>query len=437
MKIALFDRKNPYFCLDQVLSMPEYRDIFDYRLYSSYDNIIEQYEESKDAWDGILFTGPVGYGYFMEHTEKVTIPVMHLTVNFEGYYMVLLDHLANSSIPLNQVYMDTQNDMRFIRPLRKFLLPDKMPQILVGYDDFRDDLPEFIGKEIKKLWDAGKIKMAYVSMHETYEQVVEAGIPCNLIKFDRDPIIKGLDGIKRQAALSVENGSSTVCLVIDFLFKKKHELSMDEIEYRRATMFKILVDFKKEYLQGIDATVQEGTSRFVLIISRKDMDVFDRIRFPLNDYIAQSYQMDFAIGGGVGNSMMECLMHAEQALEFSRDFGSKCIFVAVKNLVIGPLNRSECLEIPMDACEKNIERAKLVDATPFNFTRCEAMIERYEKNITSVQVAKCLNITERSANRIISKLVEYGVLEHQDTKNYNVGKGRPTKRYRKGSYPKL
>lgn len=430
MKIAFFERKNPYLSLGPILSAPEYRDIFDYRLYSSYPDIIEQYEASKDAWDGILFSGAVGYKYFRKHTQQVPIPVMHLLTNFEVYYMALLGHLASSPIPLNQVYIDTQNDFDFIKPLRAILPPDKMPHIFFDYDDFRDDIQEYLYSKIKKLWDDGQVKMAYVSMPVTYALLQKAGIPCKRIEFNREEIVNGLEAIRRQAALNIESTNNTVVLMIDFLVKKKHEFTLDEAEYRRATMYKALVDFKKEYLQGLEVNIHQEFSRLELSFSRKELDIFDRNRFPLTNFITKNYGMDFVMGAGIGNNITECILRAEHALEFARDFGGKSCFAIKKRMVSGPINRPECLEFSLDDYEQNEEKAKLADTTVFNFTRCEALIARYEKDITAPQIARCLNITERSANRIITKLVENGLLENQDTKNYNTGKGRPTKRYK-------
>lgn len=431
MKIALFDRKNPYLSLEPILAAPEYRDLFDYRLYSSYPNIIEQYEASGDAWDGILFSSAVGYKYFRKHTRQVPVPVLHLLTNFEVYYMALLSHLASSPIPLNQVYIDTQNDYDFIKPLRAILPPDKMPHIFFDYDDFRDDIQEHMFDKIKKLWDDGQVKMAYVSMPITYQLLCEAGIPCKRIEFNYREIINGLEAIRRQATLNLESSNNTVVFMIDFLVKKNHEFTMDEAEYRRATMYKALVDFKKAYLQGFGVTIHQELSRLELSFSRKELDLFDRTRFPLTEFITQHYGMDFVMGAGIGDNITECTLRAEHALEFARDFGSRSCFAIKQRMVSGPINCPECLEFTLDAYEQNGEKAKLADTTVLNFTRCEALIARYERDITAAQIARCLNITERSANRIITKLVENGLLEHQDTKNYNTGKGRPTKRYKK------
>ena len=63
-----------------------------------------------------------------------------------------------------------------------------------------------------------------------------------------------------------------------------------------------------------------------------------------------------------------------------------------------------------------------------NYIRLLVLFHREEEAITSEKVAEFLNITARSANRILASLLADGVLEELPRLDAQ-GPGRPTRRY--------
>lgn len=433
MKIGILERKHAYLGIERIIAELGYANLFDYCQYESYPDIVEKYNIHKTEWDGLLFSGPVGYNYFIDNTEKVYIPVMYIENNFEAYYAALLSHMAGSSIPLSEVYIDTQNDYNFISPLQRILPQEKMPKILSGYDDFRDDLQEYVFSKVKEMWENGEIKLAYIALPETYRLLSEAGAPCKWVEFKRENVVRGLEAIKRQAALNDESRNSTVVLVIDFIPRERKTISPDETEFRRATLYKALVDFKRKYLTDVDVNIVEGVSSFEMSFSRKELDLLDEEKVPFNSFLNEYYRMDYVMGMGAGSDISEARINSESALDFARDFGGKCCFIVERGTVTGPINTDACLEFSLKTYYENAKRARSSVTTNENFTRCEALIDAHPEGITGAQLARFLNVSERSANRIITQLLEAGALEIQDVVNYNVGQGRPTRRYRKKS----
>lgn len=431
MKIAIFDQKNSTNETWNTINKLNLQDRFILYKFTKYDDIKTIYERNQDKIEGILFTGSVSYNYFLGQAGLLKIPVMFVENSFENHYLFIISHLMNHpDIPLNEIYIDTFDDNRFISAISDAIPASLMPQIRKDYDCFSPTLIDELYEHILKLWKENKIKIAYVGYNPLYYKLIDEGIPCQYIKLPEETILTGIKNIISQVDLNNMYNNNTVVVLIDFMYKEKSELNINEIEYRQATLFKVLVDYKKTFDNDAEINIIQNLTSFEMSFNKKYLLKAGNDTYSLLDFIEKKYSYDYIIGIGMGNDIIECRNRAIKAINFASNFGDRCSFLIKNAIVKGPINSTSCLEIPLSAYEKNKQISKIIDVSNSNFTRIMALFEKYKEDITSNTVAQYLNITERSANRIISNLVEKEIIKEQIKGNSNFGKGRPTKYYR-------
>ena len=132
-------------------------------------------------------------------------------------------------------------------------------------------------------------------------------------------------------------------------------------------------------------------------------------------------------GAGLGVDIISARERGEQALGHARSFGKGCVFGLDQEKLTGPLLDPKCVTLDSPLLALSGDTAKRLNISPMNYIRLLMLFQR-EEAITSDRVAEFLNITARSANRILASLLADGVLEELPRLD-GQGPGRPTRRY--------
>lgn len=432
MKIAIFTQVNSPHDIWAVIKNNNLEDKFLYYEYGEYEDINKIYEKNKSVFDGILFSGPVGYNYFINQDYIIKIPVMFIENNFERLYLSLINHLIKyPDIQLNEIYIDNFDDYRFINALSKIVPKELMPQFPRSDIDYNSPtLYEDLYNYIIKLWKDGKIKMAYVAFADVYKRLKDTDLPCYDIILSEKIMLKAVKNIINQVSLNYYLYNNTVVALVDYMYKDRDDLSINDIEYRQATLNKILVDYKKYFSNYGDINIISNLTNFEISFNRKYLGENEDASFLLLDYINKKFEFDFIVGIGTGNDIVECRNRALKAVNFAKNYGDRCGFIIENGYVSGPINSEFKLDFPLSLYYDNIKTAKSLDVSNFNYTRIMVLFNKLKENITSITVSKYLNITQRSVNRIIKKLLSNNIIEDQDSINKTMSKGRPTKYYK-------
>ena len=171
---------------------------------------------------------------------------------------------------------------------------------------------------------------------------------------------------------------------------------------------------------------------FEITFSRSRLsDSEKNYKFLLTQYLEEHYGKDFNIGIGFGNSIDIGRYYAIKSLDASKNYGTNTCFISNSgNDLIGPIGTSQCLSYKFPTVDLE-NAAKEMKITPYNLTRIIALWDSGEHMLNSEIVSYYLNITMRSANRILSMLYKHGFLELTGNKTLNYrDKGRPSKFYK-------
>ena len=147
-------------------------------------------------------------------------------------------------------------------------------------------------------------------------------------------------------------------------------------------------------------------------------------------HLTKTVPFPLKIGWGLGQEYMQANENAVRALQQAKAFPGSCSFFVSDELkVIGPLRAKEVLQFSEHGDSETVALADEIGMNNINLQKIMSYAKMAGTNkLTSEDVAKCLSITVRGANRILNKIEERS-LAKSIFERLDSGKGRPKKYY--------
>ncbi|WP_349763417.1 hypothetical protein [Fusobacterium sp. SYSU M8D902] len=190
----------------------------------------------------------------------------------------------------------------------------------------------------------------------------------------------------------------------------KMEIEKSLLEYSKKVEGNIQISDEKEYMIISNIDILQGDESLKEILALKS-------RF-------EGQNEELAVGIGEGKTIFQAERNARVALKLSLTKEGK-IFYSNGKVVKGPLLNSKELEYKRDSDERIKTMAEEIEISPIYLEKIKSMIKKKKKNsFTSIEIAEVLNITTRSVNRIIKKILEKDYAEIVQVEN-SITAGRP------------
>jgi transposase-like protein len=130
----------------------------------------------------------------------------------------------------------------------------------------------------------------------------------------------------------------------------------------------------------------------------------------LSAHLAETAGRDVCVGWGLGRDALQARMNAKRALQAStRNANHAAYLVNSLGEEVGPLEKGRAVTV---AGEPNAATERVGRKLGISSANLQKLINLQEKRginrFTSAELAHYLNITPRSASRILVKLAEYG-----------------------------
>lgn len=396
--------------------------------YRELHEICTLYEMHREDICGILFSGSLSENYFHFCYPKVRIPVTCVRHNQALTALALLRFVQDHpDIPLSQVFCDGINHVTEIEIYEEYLGRGQMPHFLQTLH-YTDTMMSELAEDIIAQYRCGKIRHGFFTISSLYESVAAAGCPCTHLSLRPESIRQGLGEIWQLT----QSGQHTKDRVISAILDYSHKITgdYDEQEYREATLFKILVDHKRSLPDPAALTITRAGGQIELSMATLcDEETPYEALLPCLRYVYSQCAFDTAAGLGIGRRLPEARENALRALAYARDFGPSPIFGMEEHILTGPLLSGQCLVIRTDLLSVAARFASELNMTPLNYVRVLTLLRTRNTPVTSEEIASCLNVTVRSANRIIASLTAHKILEEATMPRGAQGKGRPSRFY--------
>ncbi|WP_297405079.1 hypothetical protein [uncultured Cetobacterium sp.] len=407
MKIGIVGPSDSVLHINQKLKDMDHTINSKFYIHEDTKNLHKILEECEKEVDALIFTGII-----IEYTiTKYRLPkIPFVTISRKGSsLMSALWQAQNTLKNINSFSIDILNQDDLSEVVDDWNLNHQNIHLFT-FDPLLEE--EDYAIKHKALFDSGKIDIILTSCGKVYSSLKAQGYPI----FRLQPNLAQIKNLYREL-LDKKNicrlKSSQIAIQIikiDYLY---HNNYYDDLENEN-NIRKNIISYVRE-VQG--ALYSSSIEQFIIFGTRgafaQSLDNFSKLTSNLN--------MKIYSGIGYGSTAYLADFNARKALSNSLKNG-KLYIIDDTNTLINP-------SIEKTSQNLNTKIEKISNTTLISQIHIRKILELKEKKktpyINTKEIAGYLDISERSARRIINKLIDhnYGIPEIQN----NISKGRPIK----------
>lgn len=338
--------------------------------------------------DAVLFSGALPYFFSEQECRTLSIPVLYLEQDETALVTSLLYILHHHGIEPDSVSIDlmdrslidhAQSDIHLKNPPRYVMdYKESLP-----YNFHIDDYTNFH----QQLFQDGQTKMALTSIHAVYDRLVELHIPCMRMIDPAKSLIRAIDDAHSQSLLSKRKAATIAAA----------RLSVQDFEGEQERIHE-LARLMKGTLQK-----NEDDASYTIYSNRGSIEHF----LESTDF----HEHPMLAGFGYGHTATEAEANAEIALSFARKADSNgCAFILNEEKELsGPYpDKSKKQHLKNDTPEM-LSLAKQLTLSPANLSKLVQFYKsRSARDFTAAELSDYMQITRRSTERILKKLVDNG-----------------------------
>lgn len=390
-------------------------------IYSTLEELEPLYMQNLETVDGFFFTGPLPYRYLKENIGDFGALCEYADVSEGDLYRLLTKVLAaNRNLDLSKVYIDMGRD---IDSLHDIFPADNCPRCMMSHKDeeilkFNPDMYDVIAKNYIGKWRNGELSMIISRFTNVISRIDSHKIPYALLLPSEESLHGAFDRLMREIAIRRLDSS-----LVAFVIIKRREGS----DITDASLEKALEEFNSlhnmPYIVRRNGDVMEMTTSNRIF--KKHTENYSRLK--VHDYLKNMFGEAFLCAGGVGADAVSARMNSLHAMrEAMYHPEHPPIIIDGDNRVIYPKGIREG---ELDYSDEIRTMAAAMEISPLNMQRIVSLAEKTASNyVTSEELASYIGIRQRSAARILSKLVNAGgasLVQSKATQH----RGRPLKVY--------
>ena len=395
IKLAILTPKNSYEKIKK--SLKDIECEVKYIFYNNLYDLENLYLKNAQKYDGIITSGPIGYEIIKNSVELLT-PLYHFDISKGDLYKYLFNILKeNPKIDFSRVYID-------------FISPEKKEY---WFQDIfkKEEEPIFykINFSNKNLYET--LKNNYINLKNNKKMDIVLTRISNMVEFLKNEKIS-----------------------FDFLFPSEENIKNTVLEVIKD--IKILKSEKKQIIFGklllneVSADIEEEihsiSKNCIVKILDKNIEILMIYEDFINSNIAlnvkKKLKMNFFSGWGKGNNINEARYNAEKAYKKSKETNFEVVYLVSTNseIILSEID---------DEKKKNIEIIEKLKELNITKQNSEKLIElfRSKEKVSCANLATYLDISERTANRLLLKLEENNLAISDLVK---INRGRPKKLYK-------
>lgn len=422
MKLAVFGRKEIISRISTFIDKQDDVEIIPFTYKKAIDTV--HLIEKAFMCDLYLFTDPLSYLYVKNKVEKKRLP--HILVSIDEYSILTSFYRLKNDYKqaLDRLSIDVL-DERPVEEVRKELAMDENKIYTYGFGDYTTiDLEKIIAYH-QRLWNEGKIDYVLTSISEVEHRLIDLGIPA------RSMVIPNLNikqALIRATSMTKFNHSQSAQIVAGYIrVKNMYAIKAERGEFiAQEIMLKLQQILLKFGYKTAASVLPDNNNQFVLFGTRGLLNhITDHYRnFPLLKEIEAALHVPVDIGFGLGLTAKQAEDNAKSALEMcSNTDDSRCYIVNERKDTIGPLGVKKHFNTSQ-LYQALIHKARLNNELSYNFI--DFISIRNNEPFSSNDIATYYNVTKRSAERTINKLLTGEVIRIAGEERPYL-KGRPRK----------
>ncbi|PEX90002.1 transcriptional regulator [Bacillus cereus] len=343
--------------------------------------------------DAIFFSGALPYYMAKEIREQLRIPSTYLQQDETTVASSLLSIIYHQGIQPHRISIDLV-DCSFITNVFHDIGIKENPQVL-DYENMlwsKDEINKIIDFHVAK-YQSGEAHLALTSIHTVYDELQAIGIPSERMIDPTQSIIQGLKDAKIKAELAKSHSATVGACMISSL-----ELRKSLIEQ---------LDVISKELRGSFKQVDDMT--FILYTTRGDIESI--IKTNMIDNVFTSIEGRIAIGFGYGKTVKEAEQNAKIAQGFAKNNPiDRCFYILTSDKeLFGPFPKDQRVQSLRNDHPELVKIAKETKLSPANLSKIIQFSQSHPSlKFTAADLSEYLQVTRRSTERLLKKLVDYG-----------------------------
>lgn len=371
----------------------------DFYIYEKPEESLEIIQNLKPC-DALVVGGLLPYLHIEHIISQMSIPCLNIGQDETSVATTLLTLLAKKSLELKDLAIDVIDKNFVTNILSDMNFSDRYPHILLSTE-------ENLYNQHLELFNSGEVKLIITSVHHLYERFKHEGIPVMTIIDSKTATIQKIEALKSTVLLKKSNANRATAGII-----KCHEDDFDVfLEFTRM----IHANYKNRFDGSYELYATSGTLQTLL----GDLELENKLA---------SFKHPFYMGFGYGQSFIEAMNHAEEALKFSKE--NEIFLLNELSELSGPYpQKNTTLKLKLTD-EKIIEMADKTTLSALNLSKIMTFIaERQSHEFTAQDLSDYLHVTRRTAERTIKKLLDHDYLVMVSAE-MTYQKGRPRAVYK-------
>ncbi|MDY2737575.1 hypothetical protein [Intestinibacter sp.] len=403
-----------------------YVDLTTY-IFEDFTKITDVVKNIQSKYDGIIFGGILSY-YFAKNNLKEEIIWEYLPLH-ESCVLSVLFQAQQSNGKVKSISIDTysMSSIEAIYDMTGITFDDVEVKLfdldLEHLESFNERALEFHKKNLQKNKD-----ICIVTALSKVHNILNKENIKNYMAIPTETVIKDTfqKAFLRYTA-KVNKNSQLVSISIQIDLPSEYSL-ISKNEYYYIKEKNKLSELIYEFAQNIEAAVIEVSFNTFLMFTTKEILEKETKNFeeiPILNYIGEKSLHMVSLGIGYGKTAGEAKYNSNSAMIKSKEYNENTAFVIYEDgYIIGPIHANEQKQ------KQSIEE-KIIDIsykTNIGVNKVMAIynaIDKYKtKCFTSSELARYCDMPERTINRVLNKLEEFGYVEIVG-KQFPKGSGRP------------
>lgn len=335
---------------------------------------------------------------------------------------------ASRSIDFSRVFVDFATEQNDFLGLKGLIPKDQWPYFgSVSSESFEtvEDVERYCDEVTRRhveLHGAGKIDLSLTRFGLATDELTANRVPYLYVYPSKEYTVNFFLQIAN-AFNSKKNQENTLgCIVIDFENGLRAEGSLPALN-------DILSAYGREY--AYDITIQQDGRKIVVFTRFRDMSrmTLDFTECELKDYVERIMGFKVLVGLGSGSNFYLAKLNALKAAEISGSKSGAVFYINESDLIIGPLSPRAKDELRAAPTPQLLDWSRKLSVDHINLQKIISYTKiRQSTKISAYELAGFLDVTVRSANRLLNKMEQRGGA-HSYSENIRGGRGRPMKYY--------
>lgn len=398
---------------------------FTFFAYISMPHLLTLYKEHASVFDGIIFSGPFPYRYILSHCGVQQVPCTYIDITHRDYYRTLLQVVyQNPRLNIRRIWIDCPTiDIPWGYIFGDdTAIPQLSPDYSTNYSIYEDDFCDKLLEKYLQVFHNHEADFIITRMTNLAPSLQEKGVPFASLF----PAPASIWETVEKLLQLIQSQRVADCLSVVGIIQPAEGMSLERVTKLQTWLHQ----FNQE--QAGVLIVRQMESVFEILTSNSALfNLTDSYRrCSLSDYLRANCEVPFYTGWGVGSNIIQAHQNAARALnESRRNKKGAAYLITESDRLIGPLGQEECSSI---STKPGREARTLAEKIGISLTNAQKLLVMFQNqsdlHLTRNNLSLYLNTTVRTANRILTKLVEADAAKIVATEQ-NASAGRPISVY--------